>query len=457
MRKGTVELENVNKTLGGDKKKMKTKNKTLASLEIAIMLCSVFFVAIPVIAADQNEGMQKVSATVVTTASEDDFILDIYGNANEDDTIDMGDVVYTKLAIFGKKPKTELCDAKYDGRINVLDVIQTKLIILGKEKELTIVDDTVTDIYPNGKPVTVKKPIKRIIGLNSNVPEALRTVKSKEKIVGITKFTAAKKEFFPEISKLPIVETKDIEQILSLNPDIVIGYGSDLTKFTIDLEDKLKGTNIILVRLDFNRPETQIEDIKKLGYIIDKKNEAEEFTDFYERYIDTVKERVDGLSEDEKPRIYLETWNPYQAYTQGTGPHKVCIMAGGINIAADLPGGYAKVDPEWVMVQNPDIIIKTVFKECYGFDDPSELKAIRDEIMNRPELANVVAVKSEKVYCTDKQATFIRHFVGVVYMAKWFHPELFADLDPKAINKEYLERFQGIPYRGIYVYPPLSS
>jgi iron complex transport system substrate-binding protein len=68
--------------------------------------------------------MQKVSATEVTTASEDDFVLGIYGNANEDDTIDMGDVVYTKLAIFGKKPKTELCDAKYDGRINVLDVIE---------------------------------------------------------------------------------------------------------------------------------------------------------------------------------------------------------------------------------------------------------------------------------------------------------------------------------------------
>jgi iron complex transport system substrate-binding protein len=111
-------------------------------------------VTIPGIAAEQIA--QEMSAGKVTTASEDDYVLGIYGNANEDDTIDMGDVVYTKLAIFGKKPKTELCDAKYDGRINVLDVIQTKLIILGKEKELTLVDSV-------DRIVTVKKPIKSIV------------------------------------------------------------------------------------------------------------------------------------------------------------------------------------------------------------------------------------------------------------------------------------------------------
>jgi ABC-type Fe3+-hydroxamate transport system substrate-binding protein len=134
---------------------MKTKTKTLAMVEIAIVLCSMFFVAIPAIATEQNQAVQKASANEVTTASEDDYVLGVYGNANEDDTIDMGDVVYTKLAIFGKKSKTELCDAKYDGRINVLDVIQTKLIILNKEKELTFVDTA-------EKIVTVKKPIERV-------------------------------------------------------------------------------------------------------------------------------------------------------------------------------------------------------------------------------------------------------------------------------------------------------
>jgi peptide/nickel transport system substrate-binding protein len=55
-----------------------------------------------------------------------------FGDANEDGTIDIKDVTYVKLIIFGKKPTTELADANQDGRINVGDVIQIKLIILRK-------------------------------------------------------------------------------------------------------------------------------------------------------------------------------------------------------------------------------------------------------------------------------------------------------------------------------------
>ncbi|MCK4731904.1 MAG: hypothetical protein KAT65_05535, partial [Methanophagales archaeon] len=64
---------------------MKTKNKQIALVEIAIVLCSLFLVTIPGIAAEQIA--QEMSAGKVTTASEDDYVLGIYGNANEDDTI----------------------------------------------------------------------------------------------------------------------------------------------------------------------------------------------------------------------------------------------------------------------------------------------------------------------------------------------------------------------------------
>jgi iron complex transport system substrate-binding protein len=42
-------------------------------------------------------------------------------------------------------------------------------------------------------------------------------------------------------------------------------------------------------------------------------------------------------------------------------------------------------------------------------------------------------------------------------MAKWFHPELFGDLDPKAIHQQYLTDFMGIDYdlneHGVFAYP----
>ncbi len=51
--------------------------------------------------------------------------------------------------------------------------------------------------------------------------------------------------------------------------------------------------------------------------------------------------------------------------------------------------------------------------------------------------------------------------IGTAYMAKWFHPELFEDLDPEAIHQEYLTEFQGLDYdlneHGVFVYPPLEG
>ncbi|MCK4733429.1 MAG: hypothetical protein KAT65_13335, partial [Methanophagales archaeon] len=83
---------------------MKTK---IAMLEIAIVLCSVLLVALPAIAA-ANEKTYKHTD------------LDVFGNANGDDIIDMRDTTYIKLAIFGKKPETELADANNDGKVSML-------------------------------------------------------------------------------------------------------------------------------------------------------------------------------------------------------------------------------------------------------------------------------------------------------------------------------------------------
>ena len=77
--------------------------------------------------------------------------------------------------------------------------------------------------------------------------------------------------------------------------------------------------------------------------------------------------------------------------------------------------------------------------------------------MNRAELSNVDAIKNGKVFLIDTSVFASPKFViGTAYMAKWFHPGTFQNLDPEAFHKEYIERFQGMPYRGIYIYPSLN-
>ena len=48
-----------------------------------------------------------------------DFTLGVFGNANEDGTINMRDVTYTELIILEYRDQTELADGKYDGKINM--------------------------------------------------------------------------------------------------------------------------------------------------------------------------------------------------------------------------------------------------------------------------------------------------------------------------------------------------
>jgi hypothetical protein len=86
------------------------------------------------------------------------------------------------------------------------DIAQINLILAGTEKQQTVIDDTQTGAYPHRKPVTVKKPVKGIVGLNANVPEALRVLDSGDTLIGISKTTAAREAFFSEISEFCLTE-----------------------------------------------------------------------------------------------------------------------------------------------------------------------------------------------------------------------------------------------------------
>jgi iron complex transport system substrate-binding protein len=406
---------------------------------------------LPGIAADQNQELQKATASTIAIASEDDFVLGIYGNANEDDTIDMRDLTYEKLIFFGKRPETELADAKYDGKINPLDFVQIKLIIVGKEKELTLVDSA-------DRIVTVKKPIERVVASNPYTCEAIRILRAQDKVVGIDSHTKNFEVYFPELSKLPGVGFPlDCEATLNLNPDLVVwGWG------WIQYPEKLPGLPTVCLYLW--RPEDIAEELLKLGYILDEKDEAKHYVDdFHDKYIDHIKARTEGLSEEERPKVYLGyVSSPYTALGSKSIAQEFIEICGGRNIFADIEERHVQVDPEEVMIRNPDIIIRYPIKVAdagYEYDEPSKIKALWEEIVNRPELANVNAVKNNRVYIIDMGLNYgLDYPIALAYWAKWLHPDLFEDIDPQAIHQEFLTEFQGLDYdlnkHGVFVYHP---
>ena len=433
---------------------MKTKNKILVIVEIAIVLCSLFLVALPVVAADQNQEMQEVSANTVTTASEDDYVLGVYGNANEDDTIDMRDLTYVKLIFFGKKPETELSDAKYDGKINPLDFIQTKLIILGKEKELTVVDSA-------DRIVTVTKPVERLIVCMVHQHEMMRSLKIEtDRMVGVDSRVQQGdnyKIFFPEYQDKPTMTSQDPESVLTLCPDLVIVHPMSVGEYPLTHACEAAGIVVFHAWAGL-RGLVIVEELEKFGYILDKKDEAAEFIDWYEgAIVNPALEKVKDIPEEDKPKVYMESGR----YRVSGECNSHIAKTGGKDI---FEGKSGAVDPEAVARLNSDVILLRRDIGGFGTTDTTEFKEARQELMSRPELQNVKAVKTGRVYVFSGYITGYfrqaggRQFILDAYQAKWFHPKLFEDLDPKAIHQEYLTRFQGVDIdldkQGVFVYHP---
>ncbi|MCK4733621.1 MAG: ABC transporter substrate-binding protein, partial [Methanophagales archaeon] len=328
----------------------------------------------------------------------------------------------------------------------------------GKEKELTVACAKTQNLPNDGTVVTIHKPVKRIIHLIPSELEAIRAIGAKDKVVGVCSFVSTEDEIFlPELIKLPCVgifSSPDHEKILELKPDIVFTFPG----WNPEFEDKLPG--ITVVRL--SKFSDKMLEVKKLGYILDKKDEAEEFLDWCEGYINKIKSRTERHSEDEKPRVYL-SWGTAGEGVSGknTELDKPCTIAGGINIAGDFEGSF-KIDPEWVIEQNPDIIYNShwYISSGYAEDDPAEMKKYRGNIMSNPGWENIKAVKRGRVHIMTWKISVGHGPLMTAYMARWFHPDLFEDLDPEAIHQEYLTRFQGLDYdldeHGVFVYPPIE-
>ncbi|WP_305064525.1 ABC transporter substrate-binding protein [Methanococcoides sp.] len=415
--------------------------------------------------------------TCVPASAASDYTLDIFGNANEDDTIDLKDVEYTASVVLGLDDQTQLADAKYDGEIDILDVTQIELIILGREKEMTFLD-----IFDEA--VTVNKPIKRLVNMGWYGVDMARTLGARDILVAVGVVDYSEKPaFYPEIGKLPIVapgNEPDFEKILSLNPDAVQVNIEDISHVLSGgkekkemYKEKLPGIPIIC--LNMREPTVLPSSLRVYGHILDRENEAEEFIEWFEGYGSKFKARTEGLSKDEKPKVWIWWWGSgrYSCNCPGNRVDQALVIAGGRNIAEEIIGpdhpkygGYSvDVESEWMIEQNPAYIIGLAWGSMAGYatDDPSKMASSVEELLSRPELAKTDAVKNKHVY--SMEATLIggggAYPIGIAYMAKLLHPDLFMDIDPEAIHQEYVDKFCYVDFnvkeQGAFVYPPFEE
>jgi iron complex transport system substrate-binding protein len=64
-------------------------------------------------------------------------------------------------------------------------------------------------------------------------------------------------------------------------------------------------------------------------------------------------------------------------------------------------------------------------------------------------------VKSGKVYIVDiNMASGLAEVANMLYYAQWFHPDLFEDVDPRAVHEEIYQKYFDMDIEGVHqVYP----
>jgi iron complex transport system substrate-binding protein len=302
---------------------------------------------------------------------------------------------------------------------------------------------TLTDAL--GKTVEVPAPARRIVTTNGDAAEILCALGAGDRIVGVTTHIAdSATDLLPELKGRPVVgssQAPSLERIAELRPDLVIAYEMWMTQEAF--EARLAPLGIPVARMLCYRVEHLDSDIRTLGKIAGREKEAEAYIDHFQAVLGEVRKRLEGVAP--RVRVYAESYRDYSTVARGSGADTLLELAGVDNIALSQPVPFPAISPEWVVEQNPEVILKASssqwLKMGYGVTDLDAVVAFRHGIMNRPAWTRIEAVRNNRIFLLSNEIwTGPRAPIGILTIAKWCYPERFADIDPEAVHRDWLRK-----------------
>jgi iron complex transport system substrate-binding protein len=339
---------------------------------------------------------------------------------------------------------------------------------------------TVTDVA--GREVSFDGPIERVILGEGRMIYSLATIETEnpfEHVVGWRNdlWTTDVKSFdayvakFPEAAELPFLGrltdgTLQVETVVTLDPDVLLlSIGDKTAAEEVKLEETLADVGVKIVYIDFREHilDNTVPSLHILGELFGKPERAAEVADFWQSKMDEIA-KVIADNDIERPDVFMYRAAGLVECCGTFGPDNFGLMvelAGGHNLGSDfLPGYTGSINPEQVIASNPDVIVvtgsdwtnspdaKDFVSVGPGTADGAEAsRATLAKLVDAPAFTGSTAVAEGNVHAIWHQFyTSPYQFVAIQEMAKWFHPELFADVDPDATFKEFYDRFLPIPY-----------
>jgi len=224
----------------------------------------------------------------------------------------------------------------------------------------------------------------------------------------------------PQVKSLPRVGAlldPDVERILSLKPDFVITYGSQ-----VDLHAQLTRAGIPMFDYRHGGLTAILETMRALGARTGHPREAEAAAGEIEARLAAVRVRT---SSSPKPRTLLvfgrERGTLRNIYASGGRGflHDMLEAAGGTNIFADIDRESVQATTELILTRAPEVIL-----EVRSADIDTDAEAAKEAASWAP-LASVPAVRQKRVIVlTGKGLTVPGPRVAEVVeqMARALHP-----------------------------------
>lgn len=229
----------------------------------------------------------------------------------------------------------------------------------------------------NGKKRENKK-YNRIVVLDPATVEMIYMLGAEDKIVGVANLERSKVWPEEKVAKLESVGTfmkPSLEKIIALKPDLVIM--SALTGE--ELNNGLKSNNIETKRVQANSIEEIFTNFMEVAKMLGKENEANKIIAKKKAKLEEIKKMATG----NKKGLFVMSASPLMVFGNDNLPNDIMKLLNIKNIAENQKGRNPIVTPEFIMKENPDIIITLL-------PNPAQIVA------TNPQLKNVNAIKNSK-------------------------------------------------------------
>ena len=336
-----------------------------------------------------------------------------------------------------------------------------------------------TDV--TGREVVLPEPARRIVlgdgrhltvlGLLQDDPVALVAGWRQDK--GLDPATeAAYLARFPALADVAAVGAGNrllsVERTIALMPDLVVLSLIDARdpQMAMPLQ-QLEAAGIPVAFVDFfTAPlDHTLPSLRLLGALTGAERRAEEFARFYTDHLEVVSSRI-AEADPARPRVFIHVHAAPTGCCATVGPgvfDDFITAAGATNIGREVvPGVMGNMGLENVLAADPDVYLATGGAHMAARGglvlgagvEAGAAQASFDALTATPGLAGLRAVTEGRAMglwhlFNDSPI----HIVAIEALAKQLHPELFADLDPKATLAEIEARFSPVPMPGTYWIP----